>query len=93
MAKINHNNVFDTIDGVIENAKNAKSIHLYAADQSFKGDALTIDGKKVWHFANTAYLGLSATFEKRKMGATIIPKEAYMQSADNYQSDLLHTFY
>lgn len=58
MAKINHNNVFDTIDGVIENAKSAKSIHLYAADKSFKGDALTIDGKKIWHFANTAYLGL-----------------------------------
>jgi len=58
MAKINHNNVFDTIDSVIENAKNAKSIHLYASGDSLKGDALMIDGKKLWHFAHTAYLGL-----------------------------------
>ncbi|MBS7320947.1 MAG: aminotransferase class I/II, partial [Myroides sp.] len=75
MAKINHNNVFDTIDGVIENAKSAKSIHLYAADNSFKGDALTIDGKKVWHFANTAYLGLEQDVRL---------KEAAVQAIYNY---------
>lgn len=58
MAKINHNNVFDTIDGVIENAKNKQAVHLYAEGDSLKGDALVISGKKVWHFAHTAYLGL-----------------------------------
>ena len=41
----------------------------------------------------TVYLGLSAAFEKRKLGATIISKEAYVQSADNYLTDLLQTFY
>jgi len=28
--------------------------------------------------------GMSANFEKRKLGATIIPKQAFIQTADNY---------
>lgn len=35
--------------------------------------------------------GLSATFEKRKLGASIIPKVAYIQARDNYVLELLNT--
>ena len=35
--------------------------------------------------------GVSATFEKRKLGATVLPKVAYIQSRDNYAMELLHT--
>lgn len=34
--------------------------------------------------------GLSATFEKRKLGATVVPKVAYIQARDNYVLELLH---
>ena len=47
MAKINHNNTYDTIDRVIENAKNKQTIHLYAEDETLKGDSLCINGKKL----------------------------------------------
>jgi len=39
-----------------------------------------------------SYLGLSASFEKKKMGARIIKKYAYVQAKDTYHSDLLATF-
>lgn len=35
--------------------------------------------------------GISATFEKKKLGAIILPKVAYVQSRDNYAMELLQT--
>lgn len=35
--------------------------------------------------------GVSASFEKRKLGAVVLPKVAYIQSRDNYGMELLHT--
>ena len=35
--------------------------------------------------------GVSATFEKRKLGATIIPKVAYIQARDNFSMELMGT--
>lgn len=35
--------------------------------------------------------GISATFEKKKLGATVLPKVAYVQSKDNYAMELLQT--
>ena len=35
--------------------------------------------------------GFSATFEKRKLGATIIPKVAYIQARDNFSMELMGT--
>ena len=34
-------------------------------------------------------LGMTASFEKRKLGATVIEKFAYLQTADNYTLELL----
>jgi 7-keto-8-aminopelargonate synthetase-like enzyme len=35
--------------------------------------------------------GISATFEKRKLGAAVLPKVAYVQSRDNYAMELMQT--
>lgn len=35
--------------------------------------------------------GVSATFEKRKLGALVIPKVAYIQTRDNYVMEVLNT--
>lgn len=35
--------------------------------------------------------GISATFEKRKLGAAVLPKVAYLQSRDNYAMELMQT--
>ncbi|MFW5760344.1 MAG: hypothetical protein ACOCXH_05135, partial [Cyclobacteriaceae bacterium] len=37
------------------------------------------------------YLGFSAVIEKRKLGASVFPKVAYIQSKDNYKLELLET--
>lgn len=42
--------------------------------------------------AQIAYLGVSASFEKKKLGATILKKKAYIHSKDNYFDDLLATY-
>ncbi len=34
---------------------------------------------------------MSASFEKRKVGARIIPKVAYVQARDNYAMELMNT--
>ena len=36
-------------------------------------------------------LGITATFEKRKLGARVIPKVAYVQAKDNFSMELLST--
>ena len=35
--------------------------------------------------------GVSASFEKKKLGAQIIPKVAYVQTRDNYAMELMNT--
>lgn len=35
--------------------------------------------------------GISATFEKKKLGASVIPKIAYVQARDNYAMELMQT--
>lgn len=40
---------------------------------------------------NKIDLGVSATFEKKKLGATVIPKVAYIQAKDNFSMELMGT--
>src|SRR5680860_542466 len=58
MAKIKHNNFLDTVDEVISNAKNAGVLHLYADGETFTGRKIGINGKELFHFGTTDYLGL-----------------------------------
>lgn len=58
MAKINHNNLYLTINELMENAKQQKVIHLYAQGKYLKGNSILINDKRMAHFATTGYLGL-----------------------------------
>jgi len=58
MAKIKHNNFIDTVDEMLATAKSEGTIHLYAEDKFFTGRNLKINGKGLFHFATTSYLGL-----------------------------------
>lgn len=58
MAKIKHNNFLDTVDSVISNAKKEGVIHLYAEGDIFTGRKIGINGKELFHFGTTGYLGL-----------------------------------
>lgn len=58
MAKINHNNLLETINESIERAKEHNALHLYAEDKVLKGSNLRIFNKDMLHFATTGYLGL-----------------------------------
>ncbi len=58
MAKTRHNNLLDTIDDIITNAKQKGIVHLYSEDKVLTGKTLTINGKLLTHFGTCGYLGL-----------------------------------
>jgi len=58
MAKIKHNNFIDTVDDVLSGAKKEGVLHLYAEDKFLTGRTIQIQGKKMFHFGTTGYLGL-----------------------------------
>ncbi|MFE3866992.1 aminotransferase class I/II-fold pyridoxal phosphate-dependent enzyme [Flavobacterium sp. LS2P90] len=58
MAKIKHNNFIDTVDEVIAGAKKEGVVHLYAEDKVLTGRTIQINGKEMFHFGTTGYLGL-----------------------------------
>lgn len=69
MAKIKHNNFIDTVDEMLESAKNEGTIHLYAEDKILNGRTLQINGTTLFHFATTSYLGLE--YDQRLKDAAI----------------------
>lgn len=58
MAKSKHNNILDTIGDLILNAKKEGLAHLYTEGEYFDGRHIHINGKKLYHFGTTGYLGL-----------------------------------
>ncbi|MBA5791568.1 aminotransferase class I/II-fold pyridoxal phosphate-dependent enzyme [Flavobacterium sp. xlx-214] len=72
MAKINHNDIMDTIDVSIENAKDNKVLHLYAQNKFLRGGHLKIDRFELKHFANTGYLGLEQDMRLKQAAVTAI---------------------
>ncbi|MEM6816508.1 MAG: aminotransferase class I/II-fold pyridoxal phosphate-dependent enzyme [Bacteroidota bacterium] len=58
MAKIRHNNILDTVDGIFSLAKERGTLHLYADDGVMDGRTLTVRGKEALHFGTCGYLGL-----------------------------------
>jgi len=68
MAKTKHNNFLDTVDEIFTDAKNQGVFHLYTEDASYSGRQLQINGKKLFHFGTTGYLGLEQD-ERLKLAA------------------------
>ncbi|WP_066223755.1 aminotransferase class I/II-fold pyridoxal phosphate-dependent enzyme [Formosa haliotis] len=58
MAKIKPNNFLDIVDEVFTDATKHGVIHLYADGESLSGRTIGIDGKSLFHFGTTGYLGL-----------------------------------
>ena len=58
MAKIKHHNFLNTVHEVFTDAKNAGVLHLYAGGASFSGRTIEVEGKELYHFGTTGYLGL-----------------------------------
>lgn len=58
MAKTKHNNFLDTVDEIFTDAKNQGIIHLYTEDDAYTGRHLQINGRQLYHFGTTSYMGL-----------------------------------
>ncbi|MHA7943588.1 aminotransferase class I/II-fold pyridoxal phosphate-dependent enzyme [Formosa sp. 3Alg 14/1] len=58
MAKIKPNNFLDIVDEVFTDATKHGIIHLYADGESLSGRTIGIEGKSLFHFGTTGYLGL-----------------------------------
>ncbi|HEA29175.1 MAG TPA: GNAT family N-acetyltransferase [Leeuwenhoekiella sp.] len=68
MAQIKHNNFLDTVDQVFAQAKDMKILHLKAEGLYFDGRFIQVEGKKLYHFGTTGYLGLEQD-KRLKMAA------------------------
>ncbi|MFC4218965.1 aminotransferase class I/II-fold pyridoxal phosphate-dependent enzyme [Flagellimonas marina] len=75
MAKIKHHNFLNTVHEVFTDAKNAGVLHLYAGGNSFSGRTIEIDGRELYHFGTTGYLGLEQDPRLKK---------AAMEAIDRY---------
>lgn len=69
MAKIKHNDFIQTIDEILSGAKQQGTIHLYAEDTVLDGRTIKINGRNLFHFATTSYLGLE--YDHRLKNAAI----------------------
>ena len=69
MAKIKHNDFIQTIDEILSVAKQQGTIHLYAEDTVLDGRTIKINGRNLFHFATTSYLGLE--YDHRLKNAAI----------------------
>ncbi|MHA7830176.1 MAG: aminotransferase class I/II-fold pyridoxal phosphate-dependent enzyme [Flagellimonas sp.] len=58
MAKIKHHNFLNTVHEVFTDAKKAGVLHLYAGGNSFSGRTIEVEGRELYHFGTTGYLGL-----------------------------------
>lgn len=91
MAKIKHNNFIDTVDEMLAMAKNEGTIHLYAEDKILSGRILQINGKALFHFATTSYLGLE--YDNRLKAAAISAITKYGTQFPLSKTYLSHPLY
>ena len=75
MAKIKHHNFLNTVHEVFTDAKNAGVLHLYAGGDSFSGRTIRVQGKELFHFGTTGYLGLEQ--DRRLKDAAKLAIEKY----------------
>ncbi|AWX43627.1 Glycine C-acetyltransferase [Flagellimonas maritima] len=75
MAKIKHHNFLNTVHEVFSDAKEAGVLHLYAGGTSFSGRTIKVNGKELYHFGTTGYLGLEQDLRL---------KRAAMQAIEHY---------
>lgn len=91
MAKIKHNHFIDTVDEMLAMAKNEGTIHLYAEDKILSGRTVQINGKELFHFATTSYLGLE--YDPRLKAAAISAITKYGTQFPLSKTYLSHPLY
>lgn len=74
MAKIKHHNFLNTVHEVFTDAKKAGVLHLYAGGSSFSGRTIEVDGRELYHFGTTGYLGLEQDIRLKKAAMEAIEK-------------------
>ncbi|WP_199789454.1 aminotransferase class I/II-fold pyridoxal phosphate-dependent enzyme [Sorangium cellulosum] len=74
MAKIKHNNFFDTVDEVISDARKMGVLHLYTEDEALTGRRVRIKGRDLYHFGTTGYLGLEQDVRLKEAAIDAIRK-------------------
>lgn len=58
MAKIKHNNIIDTINDIVNQARENKVSHLYDDSDQWAGRYIEVDDRKLINFGTCGYLGL-----------------------------------
>ncbi|UAB84173.1 aminotransferase class I/II-fold pyridoxal phosphate-dependent enzyme [Zunongwangia sp. SCSIO 43204] len=91
MAKIKYNNILNTVISVMTSAKESGALHLYADGNAINGRKLQIDGKELFNFGTTGYLGLEQD-ERLKQGA-IQAIQAYGTEFPMSKSYVSHPLY
>lgn len=74
MAKIKHHNFLNTVHEVFTDAKQAGVLHLYAGGNSFSGRTIEVEGRELYHFGTTGYLGLEQDYRLKKAAKDAIAK-------------------
>jgi len=74
MAKIKHHNFLNTVHEVFTDAKQAGVLHLYAGGKSFSGRRIEVNGRELYHFGTTGYLGLEQDTRLKKAAMNAIEK-------------------
>ena len=84
MAKIKHHNFLNTVHKVFTDAKQAGVLLLYAGPLLYPTieRALALNNPKI-------AFGKTASFEKRKLGAMVHEKYAYLQTNDNFILEMI----
>lgn len=91
MAKINHNNIVDTINDIVNQAKSKEIIHLNFDSSHWNGKHLSIAGKELLNFGTCGYLGLEtnqllidkACEYTKRYGTQFSISRAYVTSQNN----------
>jgi 7-keto-8-aminopelargonate synthetase-like enzyme len=74
MAKIKHHNFLNTVHEVFTDAKQAGVLHLYAGGKSFSGRTIEVNGRELYHFGTTGYLGLEQDSRLKEAAMNAIEK-------------------
>ena len=91
MAKINHNNIIDTINDIVNQAKQHGVSHLYDDSDQWLGHHLKVKGKELINFGTCGYLGLEthpkliekAIEQTKRYGTQYSISRALMTSKNN----------
>lgn len=91
MAKVKHNHYLDTVDEVFNDAKKMGVLHLYTEDEQLSGRQIKINGKSLYHFGTTGYLGLEQ--DQRLKDAAIEAVQKYGTQFPLSKSYISHPLY